>query len=39
MYTAYGNLCNAYLVKPIDAARLLAELRKLGLMGEAGGRM
>jgi len=30
--TAYQGLCDAYLVKPIDKARLLEELRKLDLI-------
>jgi two-component system chemotaxis response regulator CheY len=30
---AYRNLCDAYLVKPIDKARLLDTLRTLGLAG------
>lgn len=29
---AYGNLCDAYLLKPIKRALLLEELRKLGLI-------
>jgi two-component system chemotaxis response regulator CheY len=33
MYTAFDNLCDAYLVKPIDVGRLLEELRKLELIG------
>ncbi len=30
--SAYGSLCDGYLVKPIDNARLLEELRKLTLI-------
>jgi two-component system chemotaxis response regulator CheY len=30
--TAYGSLCDAYLVKPIDKGRLMEELRKLELI-------
>jgi two-component system, chemotaxis family, chemotaxis protein CheY len=30
--TAYRELCDGYLVKPIDKARLLDELRKLKLL-------
>jgi len=30
--TAYQNLCDAYLVKPIDKNRLLHELRSFGLI-------
>jgi len=30
---AYRNLCDAYLVKPIEKARLLDTLRTLGLAG------
>ena len=30
--TAYGHLCDAYLVKPIYKQTLLDELRKLGLI-------
>ena len=30
--SAYYNLCNAYLVKPIDKNKLLDELKKLGLI-------
>lgn len=29
---AYGNLCDAYLTKPIDKAKLLEELRRLKLI-------
>jgi two-component system chemotaxis response regulator CheY len=29
---AYASLCDAYLVKPIDKAKLLEELEKLGLL-------
>jgi len=29
---AYRGLCDAYLVKPIDRAKLLGELRNLGLI-------
>ena len=29
---AHRNLCDAYLAKPVDKARLLEELRKLGLV-------
>ena len=29
---AYRNLCDAYLTKPIQKAKLLEELRKLGLI-------
>jgi len=32
---AYKSLCDAYLVKPIDKAKLLLELRKLGLAAAA----
>jgi two-component system chemotaxis response regulator CheY len=28
---AYGNLCDAYLVKPVEKAKLLEEIRRLGL--------
>ena len=30
--TAYSNLCDLYVVKPIEKAPLLEELRKLGLI-------
>lgn len=30
--SAFGSLCNAYMVKPIDKAKLLEELRKLELI-------
>jgi len=30
--SAFHNLCDAYLVKPIDRAKLLEALRKLGLI-------
>jgi two-component system chemotaxis response regulator CheY len=30
--TAYRNLCDGYLTKPIDKAKLLAELRRMGLI-------
>ena len=30
--TAYKHLCDAYLTKPISKERLLAELRKLGVI-------
>jgi len=29
---AYNNLCDSYLVKPIEKAKLLDELGKLGLI-------
>jgi two-component system, chemotaxis family, chemotaxis protein CheY len=29
---AYSSLCDGYLVKPIEKAKLLAELRKMGLI-------
>ena len=29
--TAFGRLCDAYLVKPIDKAKLLAIVRQMGL--------
>jgi two-component system chemotaxis response regulator CheY len=32
--TAYTNLCNAYLIKPIDKAKLLDVMAKLGLETE-----
>jgi two-component system chemotaxis response regulator CheY len=32
MTTAFGALCDAYLVKPVDHAELLATLRKLSLI-------
>lgn len=31
---AFGNLCDAYLVKPIDRKKLLEELRRLDLIIE-----
>ena len=30
--SAYRSLCDAYLVKPFGKAKLLEELRKLGLI-------
>ena len=30
--SAYSNMCDAYLVKPIDRAKMLDELRKLELI-------
>ena len=30
--TAYSNLCDGYLTKPIDKARIVQELRKHGLI-------
>jgi two-component system, chemotaxis family, chemotaxis protein CheY len=32
VFAAYGSLCDAYLIKPIQKAKLLEELRKLGLI-------
>jgi len=32
VYAAYENLADGYIVKPIDKAKLLDELRKLGLI-------
>lgn len=31
VFTAYSNLCDGYLTKPIDKKRLIQELQKLGL--------
>lgn len=32
VFTAYSNLCDGYLTKPIDKKRLIQELQKLGLV-------
>ncbi|MBN1911463.1 MAG: response regulator [Pirellulales bacterium] len=32
MSAAYGELCDAYLIKPIDATKLLEELERLELL-------
>jgi two-component system, chemotaxis family, chemotaxis protein CheY len=32
LFTAYSNLCDGYLVKPVDKAKLLDELRKMKLI-------
>ena len=32
LFTAYANLCDGYLVKPIDKVKLLDHLRKLELI-------
>lgn len=31
---AFGNLCDAYLVKPINRNKLVSELKKLGLISD-----